>query len=109
MNAPLGWFGRLWRGLFGLLMALAGLVFLVSLMLAGLIAVVLLSLWALLTGRKPAPVVVFQRFRQASTRFGQAGWAGPGGPAAGDVVDVQAHAVPEEGVPRLISPDHRQK
>ncbi|HMN92124.1 MAG TPA: hypothetical protein PKC60_02735 [Hydrogenophaga sp.] len=109
MSAPHGWFGRLWRGLFGLLMALAGLVFLVSLMLAGLIAVALLSLWALLTGRKPAPVVVFQRFRQASTRFGQAGWPGSGGRAAGDVVDVQAHEVPEEGLPRVTSPDHRPK
>jgi len=109
MNAPHGWFGRLWRGLLGLLMALAGLVFLVSLMLAGLVAVALLSLWALLTGRKPAPVVVFQRFLQASTRFGPTGWSGPGRPTAGDVVDVQAHEVPDEGVPRVTSPDHGRK
>ncbi|MCU0958050.1 MAG: hypothetical protein MUF55_12275, partial [Hydrogenophaga sp.] len=70
MNALTDTVGRLLRGFFRILLALAGLVFLASLMLAGLIAVALLSLWALLTGRKPAPVMVFQRFRQGSARYG---------------------------------------
>ncbi len=103
MNTVNDWFGRLARGVLRLLLLVAGLVFLVSLMLAGLIAVALLSLWALLTGRKPAPVVVFQRFRQASTRFDPTGWAAPGRAETVDVVDVQAHEVPDDGLPRVTA------
>ena len=109
MNAVTDWFGRLAGGVFRLLLVVAGLVFLVSLMLAGLVAVLVLSLWALLTGRKPAPVVVFQRFRQASTRFGPTGWPAKDRPAAGDVVDVEANEVPDDGLPRVPAPGHRPK
>jgi hypothetical protein len=107
MNALTDLVGRLMRGLLRILLALAGLVFLVSLLLAGVVAVALLSLWALLTGRKPAPVMVFQRFRQSSQRYAQGPWS-PGSPAAarssGEVVDVQAHEVPERDVPRAAAP-----
>lgn len=102
MNALTDIIGRLLRGLLRILLALAGLVFLVSLMLAGVIAVALLSLWALLTGRKPAPVMVFQRFRQTSSRYGA--WSGGGRSAGGDVVDVQAQEVPEGPAPRVEPP-----
>jgi hypothetical protein len=101
MNALTDTVGRLLRGFFRILLALAGLVFLASLMLAGLIAVALLSLWALLTGRKPAPVMVFQRFRQGSARYGA--WSGATRPG-GDVVDVQAQEVPERPAPRVEPP-----
>jgi len=102
MNALTDIVGRLLRGLLRFLLALAGLVFLASLMLAGLIAVALLSLWALLTGRKPAPVMVFQRFRQTSARYGT--WSGPGRSTGDDVVDVQAQEVPEHPAPRVDPP-----
>lgn len=83
-----------------LALGLAGLVFLFSLLLASLVVVLGLSLWALLTGRKPAPVMVFERFRQTSQRYAQGAWVRrPGsagaGAAPGDVVDVQAHEVPD--------------
>jgi len=56
---------------------------------------------ALLTGRKPAFVVAFQRFNQARQQFRRGGWAqgqaSPGGASraaeVADVVDVQAHEV----------------
>ena len=82
-----------------LLFALAAAVFAVSLLLAGLLTVVFVLLRALLTGRKPAAFVVWQRFRQAAswtprTRPG----AAPSGPGArvvpaDDVVDVPSRDV----------------
>jgi len=108
MNVLTDSVGRLVRGLLRILLALAGLVFLVSLLLAGVIAVALLSLWSLLTGRKPAPVMVFQRFRQTSARYGPNAWPGAGRAASGDVVDVQAQEVPESPPPRVDSPDAAQ-
>jgi len=90
-----------------LALGLAGLVFLISLLLASLVVVLGLSLWALLTGRKPAPVMVFERFRQTSQRYAQGAWvrrpgSGAAGAAPGDVVDVQAHEVPD-------TPDQRHE
>ncbi|TNF61963.1 MAG: hypothetical protein EP306_04940 [Burkholderiales bacterium] len=107
MNALTELPGRLLRGLFQILLALAGLVFLVSLLLAGLVAVVLLSLWALLTGRKPAPVMVFQRFRQTSARYGPGAWPRSGRSSPADVVDVQAQEVDEDGTRREVPDDRR--
>ncbi len=74
-------------------------VFAVSLLLAALIMVVLSILKSLITGRKPAPAVVFGRFQRYSP---QGMW--PGGPAqgnaanprAGDVVDVEVREVRDE-------------
>lgn len=72
-----------------------------SLLLAALVVVLGMTLWALVTGRKPAPVMVFQRFRQASQQYAGGAWPGRGGRpghAPGrdlEVVDVQAHEVPE--------------
>jgi len=102
MNVLTDLVGRLLRGLLRILLAVAGLVFLASLMLAGLIAVTLLSVWALLTGRKPAPVMVFQRFRQTSARYGA--WSPAGRPDRADIVDVQAQEVPERPAPRVEPP-----
>jgi len=93
--------GRVLRAAIGLLFGLAFLVFALSLMLVAVVVVLVLSVLALLSGRKPAPVMVFQRFRQQSQRFTGGVWTNrraPAGPAAGravDVVDVQAHVVPE--------------
>jgi hypothetical protein len=97
----MGFLGSALRAAIGLLFGLAFMVFALSLMLAAVVVVLVLSLLALLSGRKPAPVMVFQRFRQQSQRFTGGVWTSrraTGGPAAGravDVVDVQAHVVPE--------------
>ena len=74
-------------------------VFAVSLLFAALIVVVLSILKSLITGRKPAPAVVFGRFQRYSP---QGMW--PGGPAqgnaanprAGEVVDVEVREVRDE-------------
>jgi hypothetical protein len=74
-------------------------VFAVSLLFAALIMVVLSVLKSLITGRKPAPAVVFGRFQRYSP---QGMW--PGGPAqgnaanprAGDVVDVEVREVRDD-------------
>ncbi len=107
--------GRLLRGVLGLLVGLAVLVLALSLLLAALLVVAGMSVWALLTGRKPAPVAVFQRFRQHTQRYtgGMAGgvWRGGPGSAAplrpGDVVDVQAHVVTDAPVAAGTEPMRR--
>jgi hypothetical protein len=48
-----------------------------SLLFAGLLAVVFMLLRALLTGRKPAPVMVWQRYREASRASSAARWTEP--------------------------------
>jgi hypothetical protein len=97
MNGFFDFFGRVLRGVLRLALGLAGVVFLLSLLLATLVVVLGVSLWALLTGRKPTPAVVFSRFRQSSQRYRQGVWPGsePRQPM-GDVVDVQATEVPDK-------------
>lgn len=96
MNAFTDVLGRLLAGAIKLLLVLAASVFVVSFLLAALVAVVLVSLWSLVTGRKPAPWVLFTRMRERSQRYTQSVWPGAarGGPPA-DVVDVQATEVSE--------------
>lgn len=105
MNGLFDFFARLVRGVFRLVLGVAALVFVLSLLLASLVLVLGVSLWALITGRKPAPFVVFNRFRQTSQRYTQGVWPGRG-PARpmGDVVDVQAHEVPDAPAPREAAP-----
>ena len=98
MNGLFDFFGRVLRGVLRLVLALAALVFVLSLLLAALVMVVGVSLWALVTGRKPAPAVVFSRFRQTSQRYTQGVWPGGAGRVRrpmGDVVDVEATEVPD--------------
>ena len=71
MNTFADLISRLLRFALRMVFALAATVFLVSLMLASLVVVLAVSLWSLLTGRKPAPVVLFQQFRQARERYAQ--------------------------------------
>jgi hypothetical protein len=107
MNSLTGFLGRVFSGTIKLVFGLALAVFVLSLLLAMLAVVLVASLWALLTGRKPAPAVMFNHFRQTSKRYASGVWparAGVGHPATrgaamGDVVDVQAHEVPEPATP----------
>lgn len=105
MNGLFDFFARLVRGLLKLALGVAALVFVLSLLLATLVVVLGVSLWALITGRKPAPFVVFNRFRQTSQRYTQGVWPGRGPlQPMGDVVDVQAHEVPDAPAPREAAP-----
>ena len=94
MNAFIDFLGRLLAGAIKLLLVLAASVFVVGFLLVALVAVVLVSLWSLVTGRKPAPVVLFTRMREQSKRYTQGVWPGPGrGEPQADVVDIQATEV----------------
>ena len=55
---------RLVRFVIKLILAAFGLVFAISLLLAALIVVVLSLIKSLITGKKPAPVMVFSRFQK---------------------------------------------
>ena len=92
-------FARILRGMLKLLFGLAIAAFLLALLLAVLAMMLGVTLGSLLTGRRPAPLTAFSQFRQTSQRYTQGVWPGDAAPgadshAAGDVVDVQAHEVP---------------
>ncbi len=94
MNAFTDFLGRLLSGAIKLLLVLSASVFVVGFLLAALVAVVLVSLWSLVTGRKPAPVVMFTRMREQSQRYTQGVWPGAArGEPPADVVDIQATEV----------------
>lgn len=93
MNPVSDLLSRLLRGVLKLALLLAATVFIVSFLLAALVAVLLMSLWSLVTGRRPAPVVMFSRMREQSQHYTQGVW--PGRVPEGDVVDVDATEVGE--------------
>jgi len=82
-----------------LVLGLFAVVFAVSLLVAALIVVALSLLKSLITGRKPAPAMVFGRFQRYSP---QGMWPGGAGSDAastsrtGDVVDVEAREVRDD-------------
>ena len=84
---------RVLRCVLKLVLVLAATVFVVSFLLAALLVVLLVSLWSLVTGRKPAPVVMFSRMREQSQRYTQGVWPGRRGGPVGDVVDVEVTEV----------------
>ncbi|AOS80823.1 MULTISPECIES: hypothetical protein [Hydrogenophaga] len=101
MNAFADLLGRVAGLVLRLALGLAAALFLVSLLLASVLAVAGMSLWALVTGRRPAPLVVFGRLRERSRQYSQGVWrngpASPQGAAArGEVVDVEAREVDED-------------
>ena len=104
MNAFADLLGRLGRTVLRLALALAAAVFLLGLLLASLLVVLGVSLWSLITGRKPAPAVLFARMRERSQRYAQGAWRGDAqgtrGSARGDVVDVEAREIEDAGGPR---------
>lgn len=102
MNGFSDFLGRVLRGLLKLALVLAAMVFVVSFLLAALVVVVAVSLWSLITGRKPAPVVMFSRMREQSQRYTRGVWPGRPGQPAGDVVDVEVTEVPDS--PAAASP-----
>ncbi len=95
MNPILDVLSRALRAVLKLVLVLAATVFVVSFLLAALLVVLLVSLWSLVTGRKPAPVVMFSRMREQSQRYTRGVWPGRGGQPPGDVVDVEVTEVRE--------------
>ena len=103
MNEISDFLGRVFAGLLKLVLVIAASVFVVSFLLAALVVV---SLWSLITGRKPAPVVMFTRMREQSQRYTQGVWPGQARQEpAGDVVDIQATEVADDA--RVPQPGHR--
>ena len=97
MNELSDFLGRLINGLFKLVLLVAASIFVISFLLAALVVVLVVSLWSLITGRKPAPVVMFSRMREQSQRYTQGVWPGQARqPPPGDVVDVQATEVVDD-------------
>lgn len=91
MNPVSDLLSRIFRGALKLVLVLAAMVFVLSFLLAALVAVMVMSVWSLVTGRKPAPVVMFSRMREQSRQYTQGVW--PGRTPPGDVVDVDATEV----------------
>jgi hypothetical protein len=93
--------GGLLRLLVRLTLLVAGAVFFVSLLLAGIAVAGAYMLWSLLRGRKPTlqDILRFQRGRGSwAGRFGTGSGTGHGrrptaSAAAGDVVEVQAREI----------------
>lgn len=82
-----------------LLFGIFAAVFAVSLLVAALIVVALSLLKSLVTGRKPAPAMVFGRFQRYSPQGMWPGGAAQGNPArprTGDVVDVEVREVRDD-------------
>ncbi|MDD3786445.1 MAG: hypothetical protein PHQ87_12945 [Hydrogenophaga sp.] len=83
---------------------LAGAIFVLSFLAAAAVVVLGVSVWSLITGRKPAPVVLFTQMRERSRRYAAGTWS-RGEPAASqDVVDVEATEVGGAGMPRPLTP-----
>jgi hypothetical protein len=105
MNA----FSDLLTGLLRLMLRLtlfvAGAIFVLSCLVAALLVVVGVSLWSLLTGRKPAPVVLFTRMRERSRRYASGPWGRADVTAGHEVVDVEATVVGAGGgMPHVLTP-----
>ncbi len=95
MNAINAFVNRLIRVLLRLVLIAAAAVFLFSLLIATLVVMMVVTVWALVTGRKPDPARVFGQFRQTSARYTRGAWPPGGGGRPQDIVDVTAHEVQE--------------
>ena len=95
------------RGVLKLVLLAFAVTVIAGILLIGLSAALLTLIWSLLTGRKPAALQTFMRFRQTSQQFRAGVWPGAPAPSSRssqnstDIVDVQAHEV------RITSDDPR--
>lgn len=99
MNGLTEFFNNVVRGVLRLVLIAAAAIFIFSLLLATLVVLAGVTIWSLLTGRKPDAARVFGQFRQTSARYTRGAWPGnngtPSGPADkdADIVDIPAHEV----------------
>lgn len=91
---------QIFRFALKLVLGLFAAIFALSLLIATLVVLALGWLKALITGRKPAPALLFGRFQQFTPRSAWPGGSGPRegapGKAAGQVVDVEVREIREE-------------
>lgn len=96
--------GLIFRFILKLVFGLSAAVLAIGLLLAALLWVAFSLLKSLVTGRKPAPVVVFALFRQflrgRSNRPGDRGFPSKPKAASQEVVDVEAYEIKDTGRPR---------
>ena len=92
-------FQLIFRFILKLVLGLFAAVFALSLLAAALVMVVLSLITALLSGRKPAPAVVFGRFQKFSPEgmWPQRPARKENAPVTGAVVDVEAREVRDDG------------
>jgi hypothetical protein len=90
------------RFIIKLILAAFGLVFVVSLLLAALVAVVFSLLKSLITWQKPAPFVVYSQFKQFR-QGARGGWPFAEKPTPqSDVVDVEVREVKDPQVDKHL-------
>lgn len=97
MNLILDLISRILRTLIKLAFLVFTAMFVLTVLAIGITVALLTVLWSLLTGRKPALVTNFTRFRQAAQPFAPGTWAQQAtnaNPVDTDIVDVQAREVP---------------
>lgn len=107
MNALSDLLSALLRGVFRVVLFLAGLLFVLSFLAAAIVVVLGMSLWSLLTGRKPAPLVLFSQMRERSRRYTAGAWSAGATTSTADVVDVEATEIRPSGVARPLTPIDR--
>jgi hypothetical protein len=113
MNGITEFFNGILRTLLRLVLIAAAAIFIFSLLLATLVVLAGVTIWSLLTGRKPDAARVFGQFRQTSARYTRGAWPGnnrtPPGPASrgADIVDIPAHEVRD--VSDGAKPGHDEK
>jgi len=99
MNGFTEFLNNIARGVLRLVLIAAAAIFIFSLLLATMVVLAGVTIWSLLTGRKPDAARVFGQFRQTSARYTRGAWPGNNGPANGpagkgaDIVDIPAHEV----------------
>lgn len=84
-----GWLGAIGSVLVRSLLAVAGLIFFVSALIAGVVATLFVVVWALLTGRRPTIV----RFVRNDWAMRARRDAGAGASPRGEVIDVEVREV----------------
>lgn len=92
-------FGRLLKFVLKLVLGLFAAVFALSLLAAALMVLLLSLLKSLITGRKPAPAVVFGKFQRFSPQGmwpGASARAGAAEAKTGDVLDVEVREVRDD-------------
>ena len=88
--------GQLFRFILKLVLGLLAAVFAVSLLLLALVVLAFSVLKALITGKKPAPAMVFGRFQKFSPQGMWPGQQAPSDTSKGEIVDVEVREVRDD-------------
>lgn len=90
--APFVWLAAVLRALLRLALALLGVLMLLGALVLGLVFALVLVVWALLRGKRPARGVFQASFHRARRRSPP--------PPSGPVIDIEAREVPDAEAPR---------